>query len=191
MRSVEELAQVTSPTLRRFAGVLRRMAVSVTTRPSWQVIGYRTPDAGDETAFAEVFPGVGFYSRPPRSGAPEAVVAYVGGASHPVVVATRDEKTRAKVAVISEDEAIVFSTRAVVHVRANGTVEIRTRDGIAVPLATKADVAALKAHVDQHRHQHAAPGGTALTTYPTSTPTGTPVPDLAPAPAGTTVLRGE
>jgi phage gp45-like len=191
MRSVEELARVTSPSLRRFAGAIRRMAVAVTGKPLWQVVGYRTPEGHDETTFAEVFPGVGFYARPPRGSRPEAVVSYVGGANHPVIVATRDEKTRAAVATLAEDETIMFSSRSVVHIRANGVVEIRTPHGRAVPLATKADVAALKKHVDDHMHQYATQSGTALTSFPTLVLTGKPVLDPAPAPSGTSVLQSE
>lgn len=191
MRTVEELARTTNPTLRRIAGALRRMAVTLTARPLWHVVGHRTLDGSDETAVAEVFPGVGFYARPSRAGKPEAIVVHVGGASHPVVIATRDEKTRAAVASIAEDEAILYSSTAVVHVRADGTVEIRSPDGAAVPLATKADVEALKTHFDGHKHQHAIPNGTTLTSVPTRTPTGTVILDPAPSPAGASVLRGE
>jgi len=180
MRTVEEHARVTSPTLRRFAGAIRRMAITVTAKALWQVIGHRTLEGTDETAFAEVFSGVGFYARPPRNGKPEAIVVHVGGAKHPVVVGTRDEKTRAAVASIGEDEAIVFSSGAVVHVRSNGIVEVRKPGGQAVALATKADVEALRDYV----------AGIKL---PVDTNTGTAGPPVTPpsSPAGTTVLRAQ
>jgi phage gp45-like len=185
--SIAELQRITDPVIRALIGAIRRMVVTVTSRALWQVTGYEI-DGTTETQQAEPFSGIGFYARPAASGKPEAIVVSAAGAKSPAIVATRDEKTRAAVAGgLAADEAIVFSSAAVVHVRANGTVEIRTPGGSAVPLATLADVQALREAFNSHVHVltiAAAPGsGGTGTAAPTATP--------APAPAGTTVLKGQ
>jgi hypothetical protein len=180
--SPRELARVTDADDRRHTGMIRRFAVKVTSRVLWQLVGYKI-DALVETLQAEPFTGAGFYSRPPRDGKPEAIVANVGGANSPVIVAVRDEKTRARVVPnIAEGETAVYSGTCVVLVR-DGTVEIRLANGVAVPLATKADVDALVTTFNGHTHVY-APGPL------TPVPTAVPVPLATPS-VGTQILRGQ
>lgn len=182
--TIAELARITDPLLRRLIGAIRRMTVTVTSKTLWQLSGYQVDKV--ETLPAEPFTGIGFYSRPPASGKPEAIAVFAGGAKSPAIVATRDEDTRKAVAGgIAADETIVFSSAAVVYVRANGTVEVRTPSGTALPLATKADLDALKAAINGWTP---APndGGAALKTALTALFTGPPT-----WPAGTTVLKGQ
>jgi phage gp45-like len=129
MRDRNTLGREVDPFYARVAGMIRRVAIGVTTRALWQLVGHRMPD-GIETIPAEVFSGIGFYSRPPSTGSPEAVVVNVGDAKTPVVVATRDEKTRAAVAALSADEAAVFNTKAILVVKAGGTIELRSLVGV-------------------------------------------------------------
>src|SRR5690606_8766430 len=135
---------------------------------------------------AEVFAGIGFASRPATNGTPEAIVVNVGGAKVPVIVATRDHRTlKAVLADLGELEAgstLVHNGAAVVYVRANGTVEIRTPRGTARRLATLEDVEAFRDDLDGHEHTYVPPGGGSSTT------TGGP---SVTAPRGTSVLRGE
>lgn len=186
-RDSEDHAKETGETLRTIRGMIRRLAVKLTDGVRWQLLGVRSPTGGDEVIDLEVFPGIGFYSRPPASGAPEAIANAIAGAPKArVVVATRDEKTRQAIVkalpggALAEDETIVYSGAALIHIRANGTVEIRTPGGAAVPLATLADVQALRAWANTHVHTSAAAGN------PTTVPT-----VLAAAPVGTTKLKGE
>lgn len=173
-----------SPKARDMLGRIRRMVVSVTARALWQVVGHKLFDGTTETRDAEVFSGIGFYSRPPSSGKPEAIVVFPGGAGNPIVAATRDEKTRQAIAgELAEGETAVYNASAIVFLRANGTIEIRSAGGTAQALATKADLDALIAAFNAHVHVY-IPG--TLATVPTAVPT-TP----ASSSTGTTKLRGE
>ncbi len=179
--SVKGKNQDTDSAVARARSAVRRMAVTLTSQVLWQLAGFRMPDQSRETVNAEQFPGIGFFARPPSSGQPEAIAVMVGDAKVPVIVAVRDEATRSKVAgAIAEDEAMVFSSQAVVYIKADGTIEARTAGGAAVPLALKADVDALAHYVDH------------TLTLPVSGATAGPVAgSTAPAASGTTVLKGE
>lgn len=135
MRSRQALAEATDPRWISVHGMIRRMVVSLTDQVKWQLAGVPLPDGHGgvnvEVRKAEVFSGIGFHSRPPESGAPEAVVLSLGGdASAPVVVATRDEKTRAEVAGdLHEDETALFNSKAMLLAKANGTIEVGAGPG--------------------------------------------------------------
>lgn len=136
--SVEELNQVNDPEERRSRGAIRRFAIKVTSRVLWQLVGYKI-DALVETPTAEPFTGIGFYSRPPRDGKPEAIVVFAGGAVSPAIVGLRDERTRARMAGdLAEGDAAVYSGTAVIVVRQAGTIEMRT-SAPAVESTIKAD----------------------------------------------------
>lgn len=121
---------------RRLAGMLRRFAITLTTRALWQLTGHRLLDGTTETRDAEVFGGIGFYARPPSSGKPEAIAVFLGdGVGRPVVVAVRDETTRQAIAGgLDAGETAVFTDKAIVVIKASGTVEIRSANGAAGPL---------------------------------------------------------
>jgi phage gp45-like len=94
---------------------------------------------------AEPFTGFGFFSRPPSSGEPEAIVTSLGDASASVIVAVRDEKTRAAVVGdLKVGETAMYNAKAVVYAKDDGTIEARSVDGAATELSTKADLATLK-----------------------------------------------
>lgn len=161
---------------RELAGTLRRMAVKRTTGALWQVVGHLLFDGSKETRDVEVASGIGFYARPKSAGRCDAIVVFPNGAMYPVVIATRDEDTRKKVANdLAEDETQVHNSQAVVRIKANGTIEARSANGTAVPLATKADVQALRDFASGLLY-----GGTGSAVVPGW-----------PNPAGTTKLKGE
>jgi phage gp45-like len=197
--SIEELSRITDPERRSSVGQLRRMVVKVTSRALWQLVGYKI-DAFVQTLAVEPFTGIGFFSRPPRDGKPEGIVAYVGGAQSPAVIALRDEKTRARVVGdIAEGETAVFSDGTVVHLRA-GTIEVRLANGTAVPLATLADVQALWQYITTMVLPVSTTGTAATQSGFAGPPPSAPVVAVPPvpampappaAPAGTTVLRGQ
>lgn len=145
MKTVEQLAQATDPLRIRLAGMVRRFVVSIAGASSrWQLAGVKMP-SGQEARNAEVFAGIGFFARPPAGGSPEAVAVMVGDANTPIVVAVRDEKTRAAVAgALGLDESMMFNTKAVLLIKGDGTLEARSVGGTAHALATKADVQALR-----------------------------------------------
>ncbi|MGN6103738.1 MAG: hypothetical protein ACTHU0_01415 [Kofleriaceae bacterium] len=188
MRTVEELQHALDPRVARAAGAIRRMAVSLTARVLWQLVGFQIPGARGasqtETASAEPFLGIGFHARPPSSGKPEAIVLMVGDAQHPVVVAVRDEKTRAAVAgALAENETAMFNSRSVVHIKADGTIEARSAGGTAGPLALHASLVSLR-EAFQSWTPVTGDGGAALKTV---------LSDLFARewPKGTTKLKGE
>lgn len=111
---------------RLLGGLIRRMAVTISDAARWQLLGQRGGQGGDETVEVENFSGIGFYARPPSSGGkPEAIVAAIGGAKAQVIVATRDEATRAAMAGgIDDDETAVYNSHALLLVKADGTIEV-------------------------------------------------------------------
>lgn len=124
----EDFARTDSGPLERFVrGMIRRMAITATevTKSKWRMLGQRSGAAGDETPDLEIYPGIGFYSRPPSSGKPEAITNSYGSSRTTAIVATRDEATRqASAGDLQPDEATVFNTLARLIVRADGTVQI-------------------------------------------------------------------
>ena len=178
MRTTQTLLESTDPRWIRVAGMVRRMAISLTTKVLWQLVGFRLPDGTREVVSAEVFGGIGFFARPPSSGDPEAIVVSVGDASAPMIIAVRDEKTRAAIAgALRLGETAVYTDQVIVHLRDDGTIEARSAGGAAVPLATRADVAALANFV-----QGLLVGGTGSTPVP---------PGTVPQPTGTRRFRAE
>lgn len=182
-RTGEDHAKETGDVLRLLRGMVRRMVVTLTSAARWQLLGQRGGVGGDETVQLEPFTGIGFYSRPPSSGNPEAAVAAIGGTATSVVVATRDEKTRQAVAGdLQEGETAVYNDKAIIIVKADSTVEIRLVGGVAIALPTLADVQAIRNALNGHTHTY-IPG--------TGSPTLTTVNPVVPAPSGTTVLKAQ
>lgn len=114
--------------------LLRKMSVRTSVGGLWGLLGY--DDELDDGV--PLFPGIGFFSRPSASSDAEVVVVKIGGShDHPVIVATRDEDTRVE---LDEDETAIFNSTSIVKIKADGTIEIGSRGGTAVPLALKSDV---------------------------------------------------
>lgn len=179
MSTVEALRSAIDPTAGRIAGMIRRMAITLTTKALWQLAGFRSYDGSIETRQAEPFGGMGFYARPPASGAPEAIAVMVGDAKTAVIVATRDEKTRAAVAGdVQPGETMVYNDKACIYVKADGTVEIRLVGGAAIALPTLASVQALTNAYNGHTHVAAG--------VATSVPSA-----IAAAPVGTVALKAQ
>jgi len=140
-----ELARAVGQEAREFAGLIRRMVVTRTTSALWQITGHTLLDGTTETREAENFAGgAGFYSRPSADEDVEAVIAFPGGAGSPIIVATRQEAVRRVIAAdLAADETQLHNSTTLIRIMADGTVEIRSRLGTAIPLATKADLDAL------------------------------------------------
>lgn len=143
----------------RVRNVIRRMGVSTTDGALWVLEGVEDYEGNVETDEAEVFSGVGFYSRPARGRDVEAVVARVGGESgHGVVVATRDHAL-VQLLDLGDNETAIATTKAVVKITADGTIEVGSHDGAFAPLATKADIDALRLWALAHVHSGVTTGG--------------------------------
>lgn len=171
---------------RELLGNIRRMAIKLTSRATWQMIGHILLDGKPETQNVDVFPGVGFYARPKDSGRAEAIVVHPGGgAAHAVAVATRDMDSQKKATVgIKENETQMHNDQALVRCTAEGKVEARSIAGTAVELATKEDLQNL---VDYIKNEMVI-----VTPSGNSTPgvAGSPSPQ-PPNPTGTTKFKAE
>lgn len=186
MRSLADLDRSTDPLVTYVKSMVRRMTITLTgtagaLKALWQVTGVDLP-SGTETTKAENYSGgIGLAARPPASNKPQAIVLMVGDAGAPVIVAAVDRATRDVVAgALKADETMLHNSKAFVHVKDDGTIEARSKLGVAVPLATKADVDALITLYNLHVHVSAAP------TNPTSVPA-----TLSPLSTGTLKLKGE
>jgi hypothetical protein len=172
------------------AGSIRRMAIIATTKVLWKLRGMRLLDGSREEPEVEVFGGIGIYARPPASGKPEAIVVLLGDdGTAPVAVAVRDERTRAAVAgAIEPDETALYNSTALVHIKADETIEARSKNGVAVPLLPAAEMGRFMTALDAAIAAQAAnpAGQAALQALKTA------LQALIPAwPAGTSKLKGE
>jgi phage gp45-like len=130
--TIRETRESTGTQARDAFGVLRRMAVSLSSGSFWQAVGLLLLDqVTRETSEPEMFSGIGFYSRPREGANAEVVIGAVGHAQNPIILAARDEDTRKRMAPLDQDEAAIFNTQATVVVKRNGTVEIRLGGGVA------------------------------------------------------------
>lgn len=172
----------TSTEARKLAGLARRVAVRLTDGAFWQTVGHLLLDnTTQETADAEVFSGIGFYARPPAGANAEAIQIHPGGPGNPVIVATRDEATRKKVAGFAlQDETFVYNSQVAIRLTSGGLIQAFLVGGpTPVPLALKSDVDAVVSAFNGHTHLE-----TGATTNPV-------IPaQRAPSPTGSSVLRG-
>lgn len=132
--TAEDFANAVSGFRRQIAGMARRMVVTLSSGPAWQVLGHTTFGTTREAPNVEAYQGIGFASRPAAgTSSAEAIVLNVGGPNNPAIVATRDEALRsASAGDLEDDEAAVFNTTARVRVRKDGTIEIASISGLLV-----------------------------------------------------------
>lgn len=188
-RDAGDFAGETSPEARGLYGMLRRVLVTLTAKTRWQVRGHRRMlDNRPETADVETFPGVGFYARPAAGARTEAVLASIGaaegGAACAVVIATRAEGTRRDAVGDGDaDRTSMFNTQVIVDARPDATIEAKSIGGTAAPLATHADLEALKTAFDSWTPVPNDGGAALKTILDALIATGWP--------AGTSVLKGE
>lgn len=142
MSTTEKLNADTDPERVSLRGKLRRFVITLTSKALWQVTGFALGAGGtQEVMTAELFGGIGISARPPdgKQGRAEAIIAMLGNdGKTPVIVAVRDEKTRAAIAQAlnqQADETVLFNSKAVTYVKADGTIEIRTPTGTAEKMA--------------------------------------------------------
>ena len=177
-KTTAELKREQGPEARSNASRLRRLAIGITSRVFWQLVGYKSHESKTPTTDAEPFTGIGFYARPRSTDRAEAVLASIGDARHSVIIATRNEDVRKQIANLEEDETAIFTSQSTVVIKADGTIEIRSANGVALPLPTLQEIASFISAYNLHVHTET---GT-VTTVPTV---------LVSAPSGTTVLKAE
>lgn len=191
-QTTREAREQVGPLMRDIRGMLRRMVVSLTEGPVWQVLGHKLLDSRTrETVAADVFGNIGFSSRPARSSRnAEAFVAFLSGeAQNPVIVATRDEDVRKAIANLSHDESAMWNRATIVLVKSDNTVEIRRGNGVATKLPTFADLQAVADRLDDHiatynLHTHPVSGAIA-------NPTAMQDVSVPPTLDGTEVLKAQ
>jgi len=188
-RSKDDLARETGAERRELVGKIRKTLVSLSSGAVWQFLGALVQGVARETFAAEVWQGIGFASRPRTTSKAEALLVYVGrGARQVQAVAMRDEDLRRVAAAnLEPDETAIFSSKSIVVIKADGSVEIRSIGGTPAPLALKSELAALRTAFLAHTHvltiaAASGSGGTGTAAITTTT---------VAAPVGTTVLKAE
>jgi hypothetical protein len=167
--TTEDSRRGTGTPARELYGMLRRMVVTLTSKPFWQVVGVLLLDGvTKETVQAEAWPGVGYYSRPPTDGNPEAIVGHTGGAENPAIMATRDEKTRKRMAAIQANETAIFNGTVRLLIDKDGHILAQIPGGATKRLAFVDELNALRAFVASQfatgaGHIHATPSGPTTT----------------------------
>jgi len=172
----------TSTVARRLAGLVRRVAINMTQGTAWQAIGHILLDGNKETLDAEVFSGIGFWSRPAADANAEAIVAFPGGPSNPAIVATRDEALRKKAVGGDglQDETYIFNSQVRIRFTNSGLIQCHLLGGpVPVALALKSDVDAVVTAFNAHTHVET--GGTTNAVV---------AGQRAPGAIGSSVLRG-
>jgi len=167
---------------RSIAGMIRRMAVTLTEGSFWRVVGHLLLDGKREALDAEVFGTLGFYSRPKPSANAEAIVVFPGGAANPVIIATRDEDMRKAQAQLEQDSALMCNRATLVLIRPNGTVEIRAASGSSAALPTMADFNGIVSIMNSAGTGAGTALPAAVASYQAAHPTW---------PTGTTVLKAQ
>lgn len=138
-RTAKDFKSEQSPSSRMNASRIRRLLVSVTSSVFWQLLGPKSHEneGRQGTLDAEVFSGIGFYSRPRTTDKTEAVLASVGDARHSVIIATRNESVRRAIADLQADETAIFTSDGIIVIKADGTIEARSKDGTAQKLVNE------------------------------------------------------
>ena len=120
--------------------MIRRLRVAASDAVHWVLEGFEDFDGNVETEEAEAFEGIGFASRPKADHRAEVVVAKIGGESgHPVIVASRSRdafKLLTKAEGLEEDETVIFTSKSMVKIKADGEILIGSIGGTFKALAT-------------------------------------------------------
>lgn len=196
--TIEEVRAQGSVDRRHLMGLVRRVALKLTSGPFWQAVGVLLIDrTTKETIRAEVFSGIGFASRPHPGSNAEAIAVHEGGAENPYFIATRDEDLRKKVfpanAPMQQDETAMFNTQVVSHITKAGKllVHLLGQAASAVGLAKASELNDLRAFVVQQfsspGHTHTVSGAATTAVVPVVLPVVLPVATYP----GTSVLKGQ
>lgn len=131
MRTARTLRARQGEEQRKLRGLLRRVSIAAS-GAFWQLVGYE--DGADRETWDDVESfggGIGIVARP-RRGHGEAIVAHVGGEhGHPVVIAMRE---RGVEIAIGEDETAIYTSKAKVLIKADGTIELGGVGAVLTPL---------------------------------------------------------
>lgn len=186
--NASEFSRVTDPLLARLSTMLRRYQVARAWGKArgwaWELLGPQVGRTGvqRERITADTYQGIGIRAIPAADSRPEVVVLHVGSATEAVVVAMRDavSEQRSVPDDLAAGELVIFgpaATAPIIHVRHDGTVEIKLPGGVARRLAFADEVNAVATFVNG-----LSVGGTGSAPIP---------PNTVPRAAGTTVLKGQ
>lgn len=187
---------------RRLRGALsRRLIVNEeSTGDRVTALGREAFDGSHEQDEMDQFSPVGIIGRAAKNAAVEALAAFIGAdGSHPVSVSCLDSTRRVVIDAVglNADETLVYTSKSVVKILDDGTVEIRSLEGTAQPLAFLDSVnaridnleARLNARIDdlqaqQNAHVAAYNAHTHLhgPYAPAPPPAGLPIPTALPLP---------
>jgi phage gp45-like len=152
-RDSEDFGKESSTWWRKLTGAVRIMFVEFSDGDRWQLRGQK-----GESPRSGFFNGIGIYARPPESGSAQVILVNFGGPKSHAIAAARDEVTRAAMAGdIAAGETMVYTDKVCLFLRADGTIEARSKDGEAKRLATVDELNTLRDFVVSHIHL--APGG--------------------------------
>lgn len=183
--SIPELRWEQGPWATRIRNLIRRFACVSSDGSRWRAEGAE----GEQDDF-EVFGVAGISVRPKRGTGAECVVVNVGAGTHKVIAATRNREV--ELTLSHDDEIAICTSGTKIHIRHDGKVEICSKDGKGQPLATKADVDALREFVARHRHEYVTTAGVAGTSTTSQVAARTPlVVDVPPMLTGTRILSAE
>jgi hypothetical protein len=189
--SIDESRHSVSHEARALAGMIRRVAVTLTSSSFWQVVGHLLIDGKTkERREVEVFSGIGFDARPSGDSNAEGIMANVGGMENPILLAHRDEDARKLWPKLRSNETRVFTRKAAVTLSQDPIIEARSIDGVAVPLSMLID---LQNAIDKlnhfietfNDHTHVAPALGGVTSTPAAPESS------CPDPTGTSVFMAE
>jgi hypothetical protein len=171
------------------------------------LLGRQAADGSFEEDRADALSPPGFVANPHEYSTVEAICNFVGAdGDHPVCAGMLDHRRYEIVDKVGlqHDETLIYTTKAIVKIKVDGTVEIRSVDGTAAPLAFKSDVDALQTRVDALEqalltHVHVtglptAPTSTPVQPYVGTVPPAVPLPLVPTTPAvisGTSKLKAE
>lgn len=190
----EKLRKRTGEVANRLSSMARRYLIAATAGFLWRLTGGQDATGNTEEEEAEVF-SAGWLLRPKVGNRPEAYVVQTGAKSgHAAVVAIRDEVARKAIdAAVSpaDGEGVLYASQSsgIVYIKADGTVEVRSKTGVAVKLLTAIDGAILKAATNAAVISTGA-GGAATIMTAADTAAAALVPG-ATWPIATTTLKGD
>lgn len=156
--TAEYLTNAAGDLARRVRGALSRRLIlnEESNGDHVTTLGREAYDGSHEQDEMDQLAPVGIIGRPADNASVESLVAFVGGdGSHPVSVSCVDGTRRAVIDSIGlkADETVVYTSKSVVKIKADGVVEIRSLDGNAKPLAYKLDADALNNRITALENQ--------------------------------------
>ena len=148
----DALSNLAGRAARRIRSLLSRRQLDLDESNGERVtaLGREALDGSVEQDEMDAFSPMGFVARPAANATVEAAVSFIGAdGAHPIALSYLDHGRRAVIDAVGlkADETIVYTSRGVIKLLADGTIEARSLDGTAKSLAYKSDAEALNARI--------------------------------------------